>query len=488
MSSDPHARPSFETPVVHSSLVNRKSRFIGRWAFGLLASVGLMAVGGAAFADDAPAKKKKEPKAVLVEKEVAAPAEEAPEVKASKGVVIIQRAGQAIGLGTILNNDGRILTALSPLGAGNDLEARYPDDTVQKLKLGHHDRVWDLALLVPQSAAKASDGLVASNADPLKEGAVTRSFSAASKSKPVASPVDVKSRRSLIGGDDRILENALELGSRFNAKDIGSPLIDEKGRVVGVLGRACAPVEGKPCAPVAYGVPVSAIKSFLKTVPPDAVPPSPWLGIQGQPDSTDVVKGVRVLSVAKNSPAADAKLKGGDDGDMIVGVGGEPVTTPEELAAAIKKHGVGEKVPLTLFSNNAYRTVDVVLRTPPEVAKAAGTNNAPASNVAPTQQGTQQQPTVGDAINVLAGAAQKAADQFATPPPAKQQVAADKSAKADEQPADTDKAEASDKTDAPKTDAKKEKKTKKKHKKNKKKADKKVEKPADTDDPFDQPY
>ena len=43
---------------------------------------------------------------------------------------------------------------------------------------------------------------------------------------------------------------------------------------------------------------MSAIKSFLKTVPPDAVPPSAWLGIQGAPESTSVVKGVRVLSVA----------------------------------------------------------------------------------------------------------------------------------------------------------------------------------------------
>lgn len=379
-------------------------------SLGFVAAVALvLGISGAAFADDGDEPVKKPDvkaaanklKATLKEvaDEILPVAEETPEMKAQKGLVVLSRAGQVIGLGTVLDGDGRILTALSPLGAGNDVDAKFADGTSQKVKIGHHDRAWDLALLVPQ-AGKWAHGLKASSADPLREGANIKSFSA-TKGKPIASPIDLRSKRSLIGGDDRVLENALELGSKVNAKDIGSPLIDEKGRVVGVLGRACLPIEGKPCAPVAYGVPVQAVKSFLKTVPADAVPPSAWLGIQGAPESTSVVKGVRVLSVAKNSPAADAKLKGGDKGvgDMIVAVAGEPVTSPEELAAAVKKRAVGEKVPLTLFSKGAYKQVDVVLRAPPESPKAAAAPAAPAQE-----------------------------SKFATPPPAKK---ASKAAKAD---------------------------------------------------------
>jgi len=339
----------------------------------LVALVATLFGSGIALAQDKPAApQKRVPKARLAD--VLAPvAEEAPAVKAARGIVVLQRAGQPIGLGTVLDKDGRILTALSPLGAGNDLEARFADDTVQKLKLGHHDRLWDLALLVPQGG-QWKEGLRASNVDPLREDATIRSFtSGGAKAKPIAQEAELRARRALLGGDDRALPNALEMGSRVNAKDIGSPLIDEKGRVVGVLGRACMPIEGKPCAPVAYGVPVSAIKSFLKTVPPDAVAPSPWLGIQGVSEQSSVVKGVRVLSVAKGSPAADAKLKGGEkgEGDMIVAVGGKPVTSPDELASAVKARSIGEKVPLTIFSKGLYRSADVVLRAPPETAKSA---------------------------------------------------------------------------------------------------------------------
>jgi hypothetical protein len=66
--------------------------------------------------------------------------EPAPEEKAMRGVVVIERAGQPLALGGVLSGDGRILTALSPLGSGNDLDARYADGTAVRVKLGHHDR------------------------------------------------------------------------------------------------------------------------------------------------------------------------------------------------------------------------------------------------------------------------------------------------------------------------------------------------------------
>jgi serine protease Do len=396
----------------------------------LAASV-LMAVSAPAFAQDAPAKpggtqgNKPLKTATKPPNKVAASAkpgdllpapEESVESKAAKGVVVIQRAGQPLSVGTVLAGDGRVLTALSPLGSGNDLEVRFPDDSVVKVKLGHHDRAWDLALLVPQSG-KWKDGLVASSVDPLREDATIKAFSATPRGKAQANAVELRQRRPLIGGDDRTLENAMELGTKVAARDLGSPLIDEKGRVVGVLGRGCLPIEGKPCAPVAFGVPVSAVKSFLKAVPPDAMPPSAWLGIQGAPESNAVVKGVRVLSVAKGSPAAEAKLKSGErgEGDMVVAVGGEPVTTPEELAMAIRKRAVGEKVPLTLFSKGQYRHLDVVLRAPPDASKPSAPAAVPASqSQAPTApKGKKQKAPAPPADD--SEAQPKGADPFSEP-------------------------------------------------------------------------
>ncbi|WP_437588699.1 S1C family serine protease [Sorangium sp. So ce1000] len=309
-----------------------------------------------------------EPKGGPAEKDKAEPSVEE---RAARGVVVLERGGQVLGLGAVLAGDGRILTALSPLGAGNDLTARLADGTTVRVKLGHHDRVWDLALLVPQTG-KWAEGLTASSRDPVRPDAQIRSFSAA-RGKVAATALVLRSHRTLIGGDDRPLDRAIELGSRVSPLDLGAPIIDEDGRVVAILGRGCAPNEGKPCTPVAFGAPMSAIRAFLRAVPKAAVQPAAWLGIQGVSEVSPVAKGVRVTVVHPESPAEEAHLTGGDraESDMILAVDGVPVTSPEALADAIRTHAVGEKVPLTLLSRGKYRQVTVLLRAAPDPAAAA---------------------------------------------------------------------------------------------------------------------
>ncbi len=369
------ARPTDET-IARVNFRQQSMRRFG-YAFGLIAAAVL--VPAVALADGPektppaqlpPVTKAKKADKTADKADPKADKSDPPEVKAGRGVVVITRAGIPVGLGAVLAGDGRIISALSPLGSGNDLEARFADGSTAKVKLGHHDRAWDLALLVPQSG-KWSDGLVASSTDPFHDDAEIHSFSTSmTKAAPAPSLVELTSRKALIGGDDQQLPDALELGTRINPLNLGSPLVDETGKVIGVIGRGCMPQDaGKPCIPVAFGVPVSAIKGFLRSVPADAVQPQPFLGIQGVKGQSDIAKGVRVLSVAKGSPASTAKLHGGDreEGDTILAVGGEPVTSPEELSSAIKKHTIGEKVTLTVLGKDQlYKTVDVVLGSPPD--------------------------------------------------------------------------------------------------------------------------
>jgi serine protease Do len=316
------------------------------------------------------------------------------EERAARGVVVLERGGQMVGLGAVLAGDGRILSALSPLGHGNDLDARYPDGSIHRVKVGHHDRVWDLAMLVPQTG-KWKEGLTASARDPVRQDATIRSFSAA-RGKVAAVPVVLRGHRPLLGGDDRPLDDVLELGSRVTPQDLGAPLIDEEGRVVGILGRGCAPNEGgKPCTPVAFGAPIHAIKSFLRSVPPTAVQPSGWLGIQGVGESGAVAKGVRVTSVHPGSPADEAQLKGGERsaGDMILAVDGVPVTSPEALADAIKTHAVGEKVPLiVLGADGKYRQVTVALRSAPDPKAAPSSTPAHPAELPPLDNSRRRNP------------------------------------------------------------------------------------------------
>ena len=310
---------------------------------------------------------------------------ENPLERARQGVVLLERRGKALGLGSVLQGDGRILTALSPLGHGNDVDARFADGSVMRVRVGHSDRAWDLALLVPQNG-RWTEGLRASRRSARAAGASLSTFSMINKKQIAPSRTIIKGRRTLIGGDSELLRDGLELASRMRSTDIGGPVVDDKGDVVAVVARACAPVAKSPCSMVPYGVPVSAVKAFLRTVPVNAVPPAPWLGIQGAAADTGAVRGVRVLSVHPHSPAAAAGLRGHSDpakADLVVAVDGSPVTSPEELAATINRRTVGDTVQVLLFGEGRFRQVTLELRAAPgaKASQAARTNRARAQKV-----------------------------------------------------------------------------------------------------------
>ena len=290
-----------------------------------------------------------------------------PIARASRGVVTIERGGEQIALGAVLRNDGRVLTALSSLGDGNSINVRFPDGSVVPARVGHRDRVWDLALLVPQ-VGRWPEGMNASDTDALRQGAQLRAFTNA-RGRILPATVVFKGRRDLLGADDQVIRGVYEVPTKVGPKEFGSPVIDEAGGVIAILGRACVPAEKGPCTPTAFGVPVEALRQFLRTTPVSAVPPAPWLGIQGKAEKAGNVQGVRVLSVSPDSPAAEAGLKASADGksnDLVVAVDNQPVATPEALTAVIRSKSVGEKIKiLVLGPDGRFRESLATLRPVP---------------------------------------------------------------------------------------------------------------------------
>lgn len=289
-----------------------------------------------------------------------------------RGVVQVEQSGVPKAVGTVLSRDGRVLTSLSALGGQDAVDIRYADNSVVKAKVGHKDKSWDLALLVPQSG-KWTDGLIPTDADPV--GIDIRSF-LPKAGKLAANAVTVKGRTDVHAKDGDPLNRVLDLDLKGLPGIPGAPLIDPNGKVVGLLVHACKDVAGAPatdakakapaCTPVTVGAPVPALRSFLMRTPTTAVQPAPWLGLGGAPTESGNVKGVRVMGVAPGSPAEKAGLKAtGENPDTIVAVEGAPIETPEQLADAIAKRAIGQTVKLLVFSGGKFREVPVTLRAAP---------------------------------------------------------------------------------------------------------------------------
>ncbi len=317
---------------------------------------------------------------------VAAPS---PAERLSRGVVTVEQGGRVVAVGAVLSGDGdgRILTALSPLGTAELVDVRYADGSVVHAKIGHRDRAWDLALLVPQTG-KWVDGLAASMANPLVE--TLEAPVALHPGRPVVVAAHVRGLVDARAKDgSSVLSSALDVELQGAVPTLGAPVTDGSGGVVGVFVKACqatlpvvapstgaaplstpapAPPPPPPCVPLVVAAPVAAIRDFLSHTPPTAVTPTPGLGINGVPDTESNTHGVRVVAVAPDSPAQKGGLKASEDrtqADLIVAVDGQPVDTPEHLAEIIGRHAIGARVKLLLMLGGKFHETTVVLRAAP---------------------------------------------------------------------------------------------------------------------------
>jgi len=273
-------------------------------------------------------------------------------------LVTVQAGGRATGVGVVLDGDGRIISSLSAVGPHDEADVRYANGHTAHVRAMHKDAVLDLALLVPMTGHYTT-GLLASELDPMTVELRTASLATG---RPTLVPAKLKTRIDAHAKDGTLLSGAWELD---HAPPAGAPLLDPQGRSLGIAGRACRGAGGDqaPCASVTVVIPILSIRIFLSHTPATAVAPSPWLGINGVPDSVNGIRGVRVQAVAPRSPAEHSGLH--TQTDLIVVADGQPLDTPERLAQIVAKHAVGDVLKLSVFSGGRYRDVSVTLGAPP---------------------------------------------------------------------------------------------------------------------------
>jgi serine protease Do len=295
---------------------------------------------------------------------------------AKKGVVSIERSGHALALGALLRGDGRILTALSPLTHGNQLDARYSDGSLVHVRITHSDRASDLALLTPEGDF-SRNGLRASQELPPDAGAKLHAFRHVGDKNMALADMTVKARVTLRGGDGAELENALELNLPTQPTDLGGPLLDDKGEVVAISARACASSDKAGCTLAPYAATATSLRRFLRAVPPRK---APSIGVDGVSFDTGVARGVRLISVQAESRAALAGLHGGEPGaaDVVVAVDGVAVTTPEAMNDAVEHHPRSQPLRLLVLSGGVYREVSLGATSPRGSDAAESPKPAPA--------------------------------------------------------------------------------------------------------------
>ncbi len=164
----------------------------------------------------------------------------------------------------------------------------------------------------------------------------------------------------IVSARERIWGKAIQTDAKVSPNNYGGPLVDIRGRVMGVLvplspqaGSEVAGVEWYDSG-IGFAVPIESILQVLpRLIKGEDLKP----GLAGINLGSNLYTGDAVLGpVQPNSPAAEAGLT---PGDRIVEIDGRPVKRAADVKMAISRRYAGDK--LSLVVDRKGRRIDVSL-------------------------------------------------------------------------------------------------------------------------------
>jgi S1-C subfamily serine protease len=178
--------------------------------------------------------------------------------------------------------------------------------------------------------------------------------------------------------------NAIQTDAAINPGNSGGPLLDGRGRVIGVNAQIKSESGGGEG--VGFAIPVDTVKRSLRELREDGSVEYGYLGVRALPLwpqlaerlNLDVRNGALLDQVEPDSPAEDAGLRGGESeiefqatpvptgGDVILAVNGRPLTRRDDLADVISEMSAGESVELELLRDGERRTIEIELGERPD--------------------------------------------------------------------------------------------------------------------------
>ena len=158
----------------------------------------------------------------------------------------------------------------------------------------------------------------------------------------------------------------IQTNAALNSGNSGGPLINCYGQVIGIntmkIGAFtdAAGVEG-----IGFAIPSITVKDIVdQLISQGYVSGRPTLGLEGESLSTFYQHYYRLpagLYITHVEPGSDAQAKGIEDGDMLLSVDNQRLTTMEELKSILYDREVGETVEAILFRAGERYRVELTL-------------------------------------------------------------------------------------------------------------------------------
>ncbi|HXD32010.1 MAG TPA: trypsin-like peptidase domain-containing protein [Pyrinomonadaceae bacterium] len=288
---------------------------------------------------------------------------------------------EGTGSGSILDQDGNILTNYHVVEGAQKLTVSLGGQKVYAAKLVGGDPDTDLAVIRLIEKPRGPLTVIGlGDSDKLIVGqkvlAIGNPFGL---DRTLTTGVISGLQRPIRARNNRLIEGAIQTDASINPGNSGGPLLDSHGRVIGINSQILSPSGAS--SGVGFAIPVNIAKRIVPQLVSFGTVRRPRLGISSRDVAMlknqidlPVSDGVVIWEVAPGGSAANAGLQGltqtenGDVelGDIIVAIDGDKIGNADDLSRLLEKHQLGDTVKVEILRNSRRMTVPVRLTEAPD--------------------------------------------------------------------------------------------------------------------------
>jgi S1-C subfamily serine protease len=293
-----------------------------------------------------------------------------------------------VGSGFVVSRDGEIATNAHVVTTGegdeikraNQLYVEFADGNQVEAKIVGFDPNADIALIKVDPQGLTLRPLPLAKDSEVQVGTPVAAIGSPFGEKQSLSVGVVSAVDRAIGSLTEFqISGAIQTDAAINPGNSGGPLVDGRGRVIGVNQQIKSQSGGGEG--VGFAVPAPVVQRSLEGLRKDGKVRYAYLGVQSvelYPQLVDhfdlpVGKGAWVQVVQPDGPGAKAGLKGGkedarfqartftDGGDIITKIDDRKIDTPDDLSEAVQLFDPGQKVKVEVYRDGKKRDLDLVL-------------------------------------------------------------------------------------------------------------------------------
>lgn len=274
---------------------------------------------------------------------------------------------QSSGSGVIISDDGYLATNNHVIENASQIEVVLNDNRTYPAKVVGTDPTTDLALL--KINEKGLNYVKYGNSDKILPGewvlAIGNPFDL--NSTVTAGIVSAKARNIGILRDKNNLqiESFIQTDAAVNPGNSGGALVNLNGELIGINTAIATPTGSY--SGYSFAVPVTLVKKVMDDLLEYGAVQRGLLGIRigdmnaaiADAEGINVVSGVFISYVNKNSSAEDAGLQ---PGDVITAINESEVSNVSELQEMVARNRPGDQIQVTYIRDGIKSTVDAILK------------------------------------------------------------------------------------------------------------------------------